>query len=74
MAVGRFINITNGKYFKKAARQEILNNLRNPEPKVYSSISWSGNSMGNWYESMEVTFLREQLMLRELWFDVGANL
>ena len=30
--------------------------------------------MGNWYESTEVSFLREQLMLRELWFDVGADL
>ena len=30
--------------------------------------------MGNWYESKEVSFLREQLMLRELWFDVGADL
>ena len=30
MAVGRFINITNGKYFNKAAPQVILNNLKNP--------------------------------------------
>ena len=30
MAVGRFINIRNGKYFKKAASQVILNNLKNP--------------------------------------------
>ena len=30
MAVGRFINITNSKYFKKAAPQVILNKLKNP--------------------------------------------
>ena len=30
--------------------------------------------MGNWYESTEVSFLREQLMLHELWFDVGGDL
>ena len=30
MAVGRFINITNGKYFNKVAPQVILNNLKNP--------------------------------------------
>ena len=30
MAVGRFINITNGKYFKKVVPQVILNNLKNP--------------------------------------------
>ena len=30
MAVGRFINITNGKYLKKAASQLIPNNLKNP--------------------------------------------
>ena len=30
MAVGRFTNTTNGKYFKKATPQVILNNLKNP--------------------------------------------
>ena len=30
--------------------------------------------MGNWYESMEVFFFREQLMIRDLVFDVGADL
>ena len=30
IAVGRFINKTNGKYFKKAALQVIPNNLKNP--------------------------------------------
>ena len=30
MAVGRFINIKNGKYFRKAAPQVMPNNLKNP--------------------------------------------
>ena len=62
MAAGRFINITNGKSEKSS------------EPKVYNSMSRSDNSIGNWYESMKVSFLREQLMLRGLWFDLGALL
>ena len=43
-------------------------------PKVYNSISRSDNSIGNWYESMKVSFLREQLMPCGLWFDLGAIL
>ena len=47
---------------------------KSSEPKVYNSISRSDNSIGNWYESMKVSFLREQLMLCGLRFDLGAFL